>query len=422
MDVQAYRDFIESKNRRFKSRGVKYQTRNGRLFGFQSDLVERALDKGRYAIFADCGLGKTLMELEWCQNTPGRALILAPLAVAHQIEREAERFGYDAKVGGNDCGSKITLTNYEKLHQIDPGIFDAVALDESSILKSYTGKTRTALIESFAGHKFKLCATATPSPNDFMELGNHAQFLGAMTRQEMLSMFFVHDGGSTQNWRLKGHAKADFWKWVGSWAAMIRAPSDMGYPDEGFSLPEMKIHHQVVESEFRHHALIPGAALLDLRARRAARRGSISERVSRAVDLVDDNPWLFWCDLNDESKAIASAVPGCVEVTGSDDDEKKKSSLCGFADGSIDRLVTKPKIGGWGMNWQACNNMAFVGMSDSYESFYQATRRCWRFGQTKPVDVHLIYSEHESAVIENILRKESDHKAMQDALVLEVNR
>jgi hypothetical protein len=418
----SYAKFIAAKRRAFVGTAVPYRHAGAHLYGFQRDLVAQALERGRSAVFADCGLGKTLIELDWGTNVPGRVLLLAPIAVSYQIEREAKRFGYDARVGDGTGPEKITLTNYEKLHRFDPSKFEAIILDESSILKSYDGKTRTRIVESFRDYRYKLAATATPAPNDFMELGNHAEFVGAMTRAEMLSMFFIHDGGSTQDWRLKGHAIRDFWRWVGSWASMIRAPSDMGYDDDGFKLPPLRINHEVVEAEFQHHALIPGATALDLNERRRARRASMEPRVARAAELTTSRgSWLYWCDLNDESAAIAKAADA-VEVKGSDTEAHKRASLIGFAEGNVKRLVTKPRIGGWGMNWQKCHRMAFVGLSDSYEAFYQSTRRCWRFGQEKPVTAYLIYSEHERAVIENVLAKEASHREMQDALVREINR
>ncbi len=234
----------------------------------------------------------------------------------------------------------------------------------------------------------------------------------------MLAMFFVHDGGSTRDWRIKGHAAGEFWRWVGSWSAMIRRPSDLGYDDDGFALPPLTINHRIVESDFKHDALIPGVLPLDLNERRRARRGSLTQRVAMAAELSGDDEAqvLYWCDLNAESSAIASTV-SAVEVRGSDSIEHKRDALVGFAEGDIRRLVTKPRIGGWGMNWQRCHRMIFVGLSDSYESFYQSTRRCWRFGQTEPVDVDLVYSEHERAVIANVLGKEARHREMQDAMI-----
>jgi hypothetical protein len=400
---------------------VPYTHSNPALYPFQHDIVQRALDAGRFCIFADCGLGKTLMELEWASNLEGPVILLSPLGVAPQIQAEAERFGYDAAVSRDGSRSKhqVTICNYEKLHLIDPDEYVGVILDESSILKAYDGKTRARIIESFRGHHFKLAATATPSPNDFMELGNHSEFVGAMTRAEMLSMFFVHDGGSTQDWRLKGHAINDFWRWVSSWASMLRRPSDMGcYEDEGFALPEMRIHHHIVDSEWQDGTLLPGATALSLTERRAARRASKQQRCEMAASLDDPlESMLFWCDLNDESAMTTKLVPDAVEVKGADKPDHKESALLGFGEGKIRALVTKPRIGGWGMNWQRCARMAFVGLSDSYEAFYQATRRCWRFGQTRPVDVHLIYSEPERAVIENVLAKSRAHEQMQDAMI-----
>lgn len=420
-----YQDFIAGKRKRFQSHGIEYLDPHPALFPFQREIVRRALAVGRFANFADCGLGKTLMQLEWASKVPGRVIMLAPLAVSYQIESDAQRFGFDAKVRTDQsaiCGEKIVITNYEKLSRFEPDRFNAVSLDESSILKSYTGKIRTAIIESFRGHRFKLASTATPSPNDFMELGNHAEFLGAMSRTEMLAMYFVHDGGSTQDWRLKGHAVMDFWRWVASWASMVRSPSDLGFDDAGFQLPPMTIRHERVESGFIGDALIPGATALDIHARRSARRGSISARAERAaeIDAESDSPMLLWCDLNDEGAALSRSIPSAVEVAGSTDESVKADRLLGFSTGKYRVLVTKPRIGGWGMNWQHCSRMAFVGLSDSYESFYQATRRCWRFGQQKPVDVRLIYSDAESAVVENVLSKERGHREMQDAMAKEM--
>lgn len=422
--TQAYSSFVDSKRRRFAGTTVPYQSRNPSLYPFQVDIVQRALDRGRYAIFADCGLGKTLMELEWAANIPGRILLLAPIAVSHQIQHEAERFGFSAcvRTGQDGVGDeKVTLTNYEKLHRFHPDAFEGIILDESSILKAYTGKIRTQIIQSFHAHRYKLAATATPAPNDFMELGNHAEFLGAMSRSEMLSMFFVHDGGSTQDWRLKKHAVREFWRWVGSWACMIGSPSDLGYENDGFELPPLTFHHEVVESDFEHHALLPGAVALDLNERRRARRSSMVERVARAAHIDDgSSPCLFWCDLNDESHALARAIDDAVEVKGADTEAHKRGALVGFAEGGVRALVTKPRIAGWGMNWQRCSRMAFVGLSDSYEAFYQATRRCWRYGQESPVSAHLIYSESERAVVDNVLKKSAQHESMREALMQEV--
>src|SRR5208282_40128 len=286
--------------------------------------------------------------------------------------------------------------------------------DESSILKSFDGAFRNLIIESFRETPFKLACTATPAPNDYMELGNHAEFLGVLTRSEMLSEYFIHDAGKTQDWRLKGHAEEDFWKWVCSWAVMCRKPSDLGFDDDGFILPELKILNQIVESnQVAEDALFPLPAS-SLQERRAARRGSLNERCIAAADIGNSRKEQFvvWCDLNDESKTLSKLIDGAIEVTGSDDDDHKADAMLGFAEGRYRVIVSKPSIAGHGMNWQCCHNVLFVGLSDSYEQFYQATRRCWRFGQKEPVIVHVITSNLENAVLENIKRKERDHEEM----------
>lgn len=349
------------------------------LFDFQRDIVAWALRRGRAAIFADCGLGKTLMQLEWARHVPGRVLILAPLAVAEQTVAEGARFGIEAihLRDGDDGTSKNVVTNYERLHRFDPSVFDGVVLDESSILKSYDGATRTHLIESFCGTPFRLACTATPAPNDFMELGNHAEFLGTMTRTEMLAMFFVHDGGETQKWRIKGHAEADFWRWLCSWAVSLRKPSELGYDDGSFSLPALNmIEHHVVSSS------VPEGMLFQIQARTlqeriAARRSTVDERARCVAEIVSavDGPAIVWCNLNSEGDAIRRLIPGAVEIRGSDDATDKEQTLAAFSRGEIKRLVTKPSIAGWGLNWQHCADVVFVGLSDSYEQFYQAVRR-----------------------------------------------
>ncbi len=418
-----YADFLATKRKRAEAKPIRTDVERGaHLFEFQRVVVGEALRRGRSALFADCGLGKTIMQLDWAHAIPGRTLLLAPLAVSHQTCREAEHFGYDARVRASDTeigDERITITNYEKIDRFDLSRFDAVVLDESSILKSFTGKTRTKLIEVCARTPYRLACTATPAPNDFGEIGNHSEFLGEMTRVEMLSMFFVHDGGSTQNWRLKGHAKGDFWSWVASWSSLFTSPADLGFSDDGFVLPPLNVKRLSVESGHVDGSLIPGAVPLDLQARRSVRRGSLAARCDAAAQLASDNSgqWLMWCDLNDESKALAERIDGAVEVTGADSDEHKAESMLAFAEGDIRCLVTKPKIAGFGMNWQSCHQMAFVGLSDSYEAFYQASRRCWRFGQKHPVDCYIVASDAESAVVDNVMAKESAHEEMKRRMV-----
>lgn len=394
---------------------------NPALFPFQSDIVSWALRRGRAAIFADCGMGKTPMQLEWARHVPGRVLILTPLAVAAQTVREAAKFGVPDVVysRSGDCEARIVVANYEMLDRFSPDDFAGVVLDESSILKAFDGKTRTKIIEAFAQTPFRLACTATPAPNDYMELGNHAEFLSAMSRTEMLSMFFVHDGGETQKWRLKGHAETDFWRWLCSWAVMIRKPSDLGYEDGAFVLPEMVMHEVSVRVDDPTQGFLFPVEAQTLQERIAARRDTIEERVAHCAAIVNetDRPFLVWCNLNSESDALIRAIPGAVEVKGSDSVEQKEDRLRRFSEGEIRVLVTKPSIAGHGLNWQHCSDMAFVGLSDSYEQFYQAVRRCWRFGQERSVNVYVITAETEGAVVANIKRKEADSLKMAENMV-----
>lgn len=380
------------------------------LFPFQRDIVTWALKRGRAAIFADCGMGKTLMQLEWARHIPGDVLILAPLAVAKQTVHEGEKFGITVRYCRSQAQVQpgITIANYEMLEHFDPEKFTGIVLDESSILKSYDGKTRTLIINSFERTPFRLACTATPAPNDYMELGNHSEFLSIMSRVEMLSMFFVHDGGETQVWRLKGHAQDDFWRWLASWSVMIRKPSDLGYPDDGFALPECVMHEHVLRLERATAGQLFPMEAITLQERIGARRDSITERVAECSALVNasNEPWVIWCNLNTESAALTKAIPDAVEVKGSDSVEHKERALTAFSEGTARVIVTKPSIAGFGLNWQHCANVAFVGLSDSWEQFYQAVRRCWRFGQENTVNVHLIVSDAEGAVLKNIKEKE----------------
>lgn len=421
-----YEDFISKKTIESVDCGFNPKSINEMLFDFQKDIARWILKKGRAAIFADCGLGKTPMQLEFAKqvskNEKGNVLIIAPLAVSQQTIREGNKFGVDVKYcrKQDDVKPGITITNYEMMDKFEPSYFCGIVLDESSILKSFTGKIRTEIIEKFKDTKYKLACTATPAPNDFMELGNHAEFLGVMTLNEMLSMYFVHDGGETQKWRLKGHAQDDFWKWVCSWAVMIRKPSDLGYNDGKFILPELKINEIKCDTSeldtgdnlFRLHAST-------LQERIKERRETISIRTDMAAKIANSNndQWLVWCDLNEESAQLKKKIDGSIEVKGSDPIEHKEKSMIGFSDGSIRVLVTKPSIAGFGMNWQHCHNVIFVGLTDSYEYFYQAIRRCWRFGQKNEVQCNIVYAETEGAVVANIKRKEKDAEKMAEEMV-----
>jgi hypothetical protein len=402
------------------------------LFPFQSDITRWALRRGKAAVWADCGLGKSWIALEWArvvhEHTDGAVLIATPLAVAAQFVREGQKLGLTVThcKTESDMGPGINVTNYERLHHFELDALAGFVADESSILKDYTAATRNALVDGCVGIPFRLACSATPAPNDHMELGNHAEFLGVMTRVEMLSMFFVHDGGATQDWRLKGHAVQNFWRWVCSWAVNIRKPSDLGYADDGFTLPPLNLHDHVVDvgSEFaRRQGSLFVVEARGLSEQRDARRSSIPARVKVAADLVataPNDPWLVWCDLNDESSALAAAIPGAVEVRGSDSADDKEDAMARFTTGEIRVLVSKPSICGWGLNWQHCAHVVFVGLSHSFEAWYQAIRRTYRFGQTRPVQCHMVTSDAEGAVVTNLRRKQTDVERMARGMVAEM--
>ena len=418
----AYERFLELKQIKLDECGIdiSVDVLNPKLFDFQRDIVRWALRKGRAALFCDCGLGKTPMQLEWAQRVPGRVLILAPLAVAQQTIREANKFDIEAAYARETCDAKITVTNYEMLSHFSAADYQGIVLDESSILKSFDGVFRNLIIDTFSKTPFRLACTATPAPNDYMELGNHAEFLGALTRTEMLSTFFVHDGGDTSKWRLKRHAERDFWKWICSWGVMMRKPSDLGYPDDDFILPELHVHDVSIEVQKPTEGMLFAMPASTLQERRQARSGSVEERsaeVARIVKSKPKEPWLIWCNLNSESDAAVACIKGAIDIRGADDREDKESRMLAFSEGVLRVLVSKPSICGFGMNWQHCPNVVFFGLSDSYEQFYQAVRRCWRFGQTNPVHCYIVTSANEGAVTENIKRKEKDAARMAEEMV-----
>ena len=422
-----YNDFVSAKLGSVDTTGIAAPLRDYGLFPHQRDLAEWALRRGRAAIFADTGLGKSRMQLAWAdmvhRETGGDVLILAPLAVAEQTAEEGQSIGVAVTHAreGADVQPGITITNYDRLHKFDVAHFVGVVLDESSIIKHHAAKTLQTLLDAFVATPYKICATATPAPNDWTELGNHAQFLGVRSRAEMLAEFFVHDGGDTQTWRLKGHARQVFWRWVASWGAMARSPADLGHDASAYALPPLNVHQHSVETEHNPaHGLFAMEAQT-LMERRDARRNSLVERVRACAAMVnaDRQPWVVWCDLNAEGDALTAAIDGAVQIAGADDAETKEQRLHDFAHGKIRVLVSKPSICGFGLNWQHCARMAFVGVTDSFEAYYQAVRRCWRFGQSRPVDVHVFASQQEGAVVANLKRKEQDAKAMADAMASE---
>ena len=429
-ESRSYETFLRSKRPRAVERGIDVDRVADFLFPYQAECVRFLLRVGSGGLFLDTGLGKTLCELEWARHaaaaTNGRALILTPLAVAHQFAAEGKRFGYDARVirDQSDAAPGINICNYDRLEKLSADEFGAVALDESSILKSFTGKTTRALINTFAGHRFRLSATATPAPNDHMELGQHAEFCGVMQSNEMLSRFFINDTSSaSQQWRLKRHGVAAFWDWMASWCRMAQMPSDLKDSDDGFSLPPMQVHrHRVaaeikaVEGELFAHDVVSATNMHEVKRQTAGERAKIAATLAAS----SDDPWVIWVDTDYEAAAVWSSVggkrEGFLEVRGSMSAEEKERNLDAFADGAARVLITKPSICGFGLNWQHCAHTAFVGRSFSYESWYQAVRRFWRFGQKRAVQVHIIVAAGEESIGSVIERKSSDHVAMKAAM------
>jgi hypothetical protein len=424
----AYHDFLLSKRRAQPDHGITTHGLPAKLYDWQSAIVRWALAKGRAAIFADCGLGKTYMQIAWANALQVPTLILAPLCVAEQTVAEAAALGVDLVYATDQDaahGHRIAITNYERLDKFDPSAFQAVVLDESSILKSFAGKTRTALIQAFAHAPYRLCCTATPSPNDISELANHAEFLGLMTRPEFLATWFINIQSNTKNktkgWRMKRHAVEPFYRWMASWAVALRSPADLGYDASAFRLPPLRVQDQVLPIHGPvGDALFPELGMRGLSGRLVARRAALADRVEAVSAIASDSPGcacLLWCGLNEEADALAEAIPGAVNVSGYDSYEAKVGAVQGFTRGDIRVIVSKPKILGFGMNFQHCHHMAFVGLSDSYESYYQCIRRAWRYGQRSPVDVTIVVSEAERGVVENVRRKEAAASELTDRLV-----
>lgn len=389
------------------------------LHDWQSEIARWAANVGRAAIWADTGLGKSFMQIEWARlvSVGGSALIVAPLAVCQQTIREAAKLGVSiAYTRDGIHGPGLWITNYEMIDHIDPDDLRAVVLDEASILKQSNGKTRAKLISVFRDVPFRLACTATPAPNDPEELTNQAEWLGRSTRANMLAAYFVHD---TEGWRLKGHARGPMMTWMATWAVALRRPSDLGYPDAGYNLPGLRVVPHLLDVDLKVDGQLFATDLGGVGGRAKVRRESLPARCKRAAELVDAEPaepWLLWCGLNAEAETLAN-LTGAVNVHGGMSPEEKAAALLGFSDGSIDRLVTKPALAAFGMNWQHCARMAFVGLSDSYETYYQAIRRCYRYGQTRVVDAHVVLSDIESQIADNIARKEREAGRVTSELV-----
>lgn len=413
------------------------------LFEWQKDIVQWACKKGRCAVFLDTGLGKTFIQLEWARLLGEKTLIIAPLSVSRQTVREAKKIGLDIKYVRNQSevdGYKIHITNYEMADQFDYSKFGAVVLDESSILKSIAGKTRQTLTELCKCVKYRLCCTATPAPNDYIELGNHTEFLGVCKASEMLAMFFINANkehtiviedktyrrkGSNKNgteWRLKHHAEQPFFRWLSSWAITMTKPSDLGYDDDGFILPLLTITPIYVHSEYKPDDQLFFTHLHGITDRTKVRRSTLNGKLEQLREVVSkhDGQWIIWCGLDDEARQAKAALPGAVEVKGADSIEYKVTTLENFQDGEIPILISKPKICGHGMNFQQSHNAVFLGLSDSWESYYQCIRRQWRYGQTQPVNVYLILHDAEAEVYQNVMRKDAMAKRLKDKLIEQI--
>jgi DNA modification methylase len=420
-----YETFVKQKRRVEVATGHSPSDLNEHLFDFQHAIVTWAVRRGRAAIFADTGLGKTLMQLSWADevasHTGGVVLILAPLAVSEQTIEQGSTFGIEVRRvpnGGTPDSPGVWITNYERMDHIDFESLHGLVLDESSILKSHDGKTRQRIINAAQRIPYRLSCTATPSPNDFEELGNQCEFLGVMTRTEMLATYFVNDTGDTGTWILKGWGQSRFWEWMGSWAVVLRNPSDIGFDGSRYILPAPEYIEHVVETEQSGDLFAKPAQTLA--ERRKAQRDSIEARCKALADVVNSDqsePWLIWCHLNDEAEMLQQLIPGSVNVQGSDKPEDKAARMMDFSHGNLRVLISKPKICGFGMNWQHCARMAFVGLDDSFEKFYQAVRRCYRFGQKRNVLVHLFTAENEGQILQNLKRKELQHHEMSEKMI-----
>jgi hypothetical protein len=432
-----YSEFIDRKTQVGAEHGFDPVWMPDMLFPFQTALTEWAIRKGRAAIFADCGLGKTFMQLVWGENvarkTDGRVLILTPLAVAFQTVKEGEKIGVEVmhRREGLRPGDRIVVTNYERLHYFDPADFQGVVCDESSILKSFDGETRKAVTDFMRKRPYRLLCTATAAPNDYIELGTSSEALGELGAQDMMNRFFrreksfvkLHTGGGGQGWEMRPHAEHDFWRWVCSWARAVRKPSDMGFGDDGFNLPKLSVRSHVVTAAKPRDGYLFDIPAIGLDEQRKDLRNTIGERCEMAAQLVNSHkrPAVAWCNLNEEGNRLTKLIDGAVQVSGSDAEEHKEATFAGFINGDIRVLVTKPRIGGFGLNMQHCAHETFFP-SHSYEQYYQAVRRCWRFGQKNEVTVDMITTDGQENVLKNLERKAEQASVMFDMLVALMGR
>jgi DNA modification methylase len=424
-----YEEFIESKQAKTVPVGFDPQGLNRHLFPFQKDIVEKACQRGRYAIFADCGLGKTLMQLEWAhqvvKETGQNVLILCPLAVAAQTISEGEKFGINVIQWQpeNEYSQSIVITNYESFHNVDLEGVTGIVLDESSILKNFMGRMKQSILERCKNIRYKLACTATPSPNDPLELGNHSEFLDVTTRNEMSATYFIHDGGSTQKWKLKGHAEKSFYKWVGTWASVIRKPSDLGYDDANHELPPLHFYENQIETDQRDHGMLFNEVAVSATNFNHELRLTKVPRMTMAADLVNKSsePFIVWVRQNEESKYVCELIPDAVEVHGGMTPEQKESAFIAFKEGKFRVLVTKTKIAQFGLNFQHCPNQIFASLDFSFEGLYQAVRRSYRFGQKKEVNIYIISTDTMENVIQSINRKQEQFDTMNEAMTNTIN-
>ena len=421
--MASYAEFLAAKAARHESDGIIIDPDliHESLHDWQRRIVTKTLSRGRGAVFADTGMGKTRMQVEWSRLIGNRSLILAPLSVARQTVRESHKIDADVRYVRNpeDVTDGVSITNYEMADKFDPGMFDSICLDESSILKCFTGTTRNALIKQWRETKYRSSWSATPAPNDVTELCNQAEFLGVMPRNEMLAAYFVHD---QDGWRMKGHAADPMFRWMATWAIAARRPSDVGGDDTLYELPKLTVESVVVDVPLSQDGQLFATDLGGVGGRAQIRRSTLDSRVDASAELASrPGQWIVWCGLNDEAEGVVRLVDGAVNVTGTMTPDEKADIFEAFQDGEVRVLVTKPSIAGFGMNFQNCHQMIFVGLSDSWESYYQAVRRCWRFGQESPVDAYVVVSELEQQIVENIIRKEQTVAEWVDRLVRHMN-